>query len=508
MGIATPDVLMPTRVRSGGGFTSIAPPGGQSNLYQLMQGHFTPAKRPPSLVYPRPDAETHVDSKHRRHYPGLKYEIPVGVDFGAWPYYYELTDAPAGMAIGQTLWLPNYGVVSWDNPVAGTYTVAGRVTDQDGNVVTFQWSVTITTAKAIFIDAVNGNNSNNGSINAPFLNNQGWHLGTIATTTYAGYHVYYRGGNHQLAGMASNSNNIRIDGFSQHPAAFVRYPGETVNIDCSTGRFFSMSPHSDLFVSGIRFHDGRQDFENAHFFWLAAGGISRCTFFRNVFDTLGPGTVGTDNTSCVFISDTSGRKSHMYFCENEYTGLGSSSNGVSAFDAYYTDHILFERNDLHDLTSAYCIWPKIQNDFVCIRNNKARNFTSGWAMAVVGFDNANHVAEVCFNTFLNDNASAPTIMFDMGVGGMGQAYAYRNTVIGEIHGRTPASSGIVRDANNNIVICPTADWLIRMTDVGASNVHYASASGVLDVNGLLTGAARDNYLGTHGAEVPLTSLAA
>lgn len=470
--------------------------------WQLPEGHYIPAKRPLTLVYPRPDVETSSDAKHRRHYPGLAYAIPVGASFGAWPYRYQLTTAPTGMVIGEIYGDVEYGVITWANPIAGTYTIAGTVTDQDGGVVPFEFELVITTSKALFIDSVTGSNANPGTLASPMLNNAGWHDNNASYGVYAGYHVYYRGGTHAITGIPANNGNIPYN-TALHPTAFVAYPGESPVMNCSTGKFVGVGG-GDIFIgNGLEFTDADQAKANAHYFWLTGTAVDRLCVFRAIFSDIGPGSIGDDNPSCVFVSDNSQRKSYFCYSDNTYSGLGFSSNGVACFIHYYTDDTLFERNQLINVDSRYGVWAKSHNDRCCMRANQTINDSDvGDGLLVMGFYGAelpDAVGEFCWNTLILPNANDAAIWLDHNILGGGDRYAYRNTIRGRLENRGPVEVGYDRLAENNIVVSDSADWLKNWTNSGS--VLFATSAGALAPDGTLTGAARDAYFGTHGAEV-------
>lgn len=472
--------------------------GSEPANWQLAEGHFIPQKRAPILVYPRPDIETNSDAKHRRHYPGIPYRIPVGVSFGAWPFHYQLTSAPTGMTIGEVYGDENYGVMYWANPTVGTHSIAGTVTTQDLVEVNFSFTLVVETARAIFIDPVSGSDSNAGTFAAPFQTNAAWHLNDTNNSTYSGYHVYYFGGDHDFNGQVANNGNIQIT--SAKPRALYGIPGQTVNLDCSTGKFLSNIP-TDFTVSGIRHLNADQTVDDAHFYWVNGNAVRRLAIHFCEFNNIGPGAVGDDNNGCVFVSNTTTRKSYFYYGHNHYENTGSSTNGVSLFDHYATDYTLFESNTMTNCNGNYGAWAKNTNDFVCFRNNHGTDLASGNGAIVMGFYDQlpNAVGEACWNTILMNNSSQRAISLDHRANLNGWKYAYRNTIIGIISNREVGDPVGDRLAENNIVVSssasPIANWDL------VNNVTYSEINNPLDSEGLLTGAARTTYLGTHGAEV-------
>src|SRR5690606_1338391 len=71
---------------------------GVEPVWQLAEGHYE-GYFPLHVIYPRPDDETQSYARHRHAYPGVRYEIPIGVQFGKWPYRYELIEGPEGARV-------------------------------------------------------------------------------------------------------------------------------------------------------------------------------------------------------------------------------------------------------------------------------------------------------------------------------------------------------------------------------------------------------------------------
>jgi len=196
-------------------------------INQLPAARYIPAKQAAHLVHPRPDSETASWAKHRKHYPGIKYEVPVGVSFGSWPFFYELTgSSPAGATIGENVvevdgrLVPgdDYGVVTWDNPTVGSHTFQVTVSFQDGAIPLFiDWTLEVTTAGTIFVDAVSGLDTNDGVLVAdggtgPLKTIDGWFKADYTDRTYTGYQVCYLAGTY-VVGTAdpATTGNMRMN---------------------------------------------------------------------------------------------------------------------------------------------------------------------------------------------------------------------------------------------------------------------------------------------------------
>jgi hypothetical protein len=295
----------------GTGTTAAASGGG---AWQLAAGHFVSAKMPMVLNHPRPDGETETWERHRKaYYDGInsvQYRIPVEIQGGAAPFYYELLDGPAGMAIGQVYGDAEYGIVTWTP--AGNVTndpVQVKITDQDLNVVIADWTITTSssTNDFIFVNASTGSNANSGAIGSPLLNTRGWYKDLESDTTFTGRIVYYRTGTHAwyLDPSASLAGNGELTNVNK-PMVHLGYPGETVSWDFSSCKVLLGGSARGFFMGGGTIKNSRK-IKSRHFFYMNAdchhlngGGGQRFTFFevpwRNHQGTVGLRTQDWNST--------------------------------------------------------------------------------------------------------------------------------------------------------------------------------------------------------------------
>ena len=162
------------------------PDAGVGPSWLLPEGHYE-GHFPLHVIYPRPDDETEAYARHRHAYPGVLYEIPIGVQFGKWPYRYELVEGPDGArVVHETLrWngvdafeVPEgYGVIAWDvaaDAPAGPHSFHVRVYDQDhgrdgDSFVDVTWTTSVGTSQFVFLDPLGGDDATaDGSIESPF----------------------------------------------------------------------------------------------------------------------------------------------------------------------------------------------------------------------------------------------------------------------------------------------------------------------------------------------------
>ncbi|MDH5178169.1 MAG: hypothetical protein OEZ39_02025 [Gammaproteobacteria bacterium] len=481
---------------------------GTPAVWQLPAGHFIPAKMPMHLVYPRPDIETGLHARHKFAHPNMRYEIPIGVQGGAWPFHYELLQGPAGASIGEVYGSANYGTISWQAPSSGTYTFKVRVTDQEQNTVIAQWEVAVDAGKFLFIqDGYSGTKI--GTIDQPLEDIADWYKADRTDTTYHNRIVVFRGGNYTLSGDPGNNGNIRLDTATK-TASLIGWPGETAVINCSTAKILTDDTRMhDLFVADLRWENGRQDVANAHFFW-AIGDVTRATWWRNHFHNLGPGTAGTDNTLPVFVSSTGVLKQNILYKENNHTQINNYDYNGGYFEAYVSEHVLIEQNTASNSAVAYGFFAKGTRAYVSIRANTAVENVRGTQVSVGNGSEAGdltHDHEICWN-----NIRAPqdnVLMMSSSTFYAGQTYnnhIYRNTIVGDTAWVRFAGAENYQVDGNVVITTDMNSQLSRWnTDIMDSD-HIANLTGdgseaFVDVTGKLQGDYRTQYLGTHGHEV-------
>ncbi|MDH5446505.1 MAG: hypothetical protein OEY52_13200 [Gammaproteobacteria bacterium] len=478
-----------------------------SAKWQLPVGNYISAKMPMHLVYPRPDTETGDFARHKYAHPNMVYEIPVGVQGGAWPFKYELLQSPAGAKIGEVYGSTNYGSITWMAPDTGTYTFEVKITDQELKSVTATWEVTVDAAQFVFIqDGYIGTKT--GTIDQPLEDIEDWYKGDRADTTFHNKIIVFREGSYSLIGGVATNGNVRLDTVSK-TRSFISYPGEKPVIDCSKAKILTDSKSHDLFVAGIRWENGRQDVNNAHFFW-AIGDVSRSTWWRNHFHNLGPGLVGNDNTLPVFVSNTSVLKHNILYKENAHTQINNFGFNGGYFEAYVSNHVLIEQNIASNSAVAYGFFAKGTRAYVSIRANTAINNVKGTQIAVGNNTESGdvpHDHEICWN-----NIKAPdenVLLISSGDNYAGQTFnshIYRNTIIGDTAWvRFPGKENFKVDGN--VVItkdmnAASSRWNTSIMDSDiVTNLTTDGSEDYVDVEGKLKGTFRDQYIGTHGHEI-------
>lgn len=513
-GILLPNPSSPT-------FDSTYPLGNRgSGNWQLLAGHFQ-SYRTPTLTYPRPDSETVVTARHKVNYTGQNYRIPVLVDGGAWPFYYELLAFPTGMTIGSQLTTsgseliagPDYGIINYPNAVAGTYTVTVRVTDQNGTVMTVTWQLVVGTTDWIFLDPAAGTNGT-GTLASPY--NTLASLNTLTTKK-----VLIRAGTVDW--------EQKVVGLQAMPITYLPYGSEVVYmkqalspIGCNGG--------NDYWFSGFKFFIPSDRTAVSQFFRLD-GGPDHVGFFENEFD--GGSYDNTETTGSEPKSNSS-----ILFWQGQGAVESSQSNSWYSFIknctfknirdrdtylAYSQRFTVVEGNSMENCTVGA---NGLGNGFYVKTSVSDLTFRSNFS---VGTTNTQKLLrldaytgqflmdkyDVCYNTYRLYGADASGDGLGAISNGMQfeeagtHRYIYRNTLYANqaagIHARGQATNSIITCSNNVLISGGTNTNGVQLVQYGGTliNTGYvagAPAANIVDSNNKLIGSYLTN-LGTKGAQV-------
>jgi hypothetical protein len=459
--------------------------------FPLPEGYFVKAKMPMHVVFPRPDSETQSHARHRWAHPQMDYEIPIGVQGGAWPFKYELVKAPAGAAIGSLYGDENYGSIRWTpNVTKGTAEFVVRVTDQELNKVDISWKVTIDPSMFVFIKA-GASGAKTGSIDAPLSSFADWYK-SPTDATYKNKIVVLRAGTYQLVSDPAEKGNMRLHESYKTPS-LIAFPGEEVVFNTPNAKIM-VDRLLDMFIAGITWKNARNDQSNAHFFWLT-GDVSRATFWRNTFKDIKHGQVGTDNTGPVFISSTPKIKTNILYKQNVHDGVQNQGYNGHYIDIYRSSYVLVEENIARNSASEYGFWMKATVAFVTVRANQAYENVNGGQVAIgygVGVEEVPHDHEVCWNRIVVGNGTTgPVLLFAISDYYQGQSYnsfIYRNTISnGYSVIRFPGKTPFETDAN--LLVAKTIDkWDTAITTSLKQNIVTTISAGMTDSIGKLQNA--------------------
>lgn len=509
--------------------------GDQPGSWQLPAGHHVPAKMAMTLVHPRPEAPAWAYSRNA--HPGIRWEIPIVVQGGAWPFRYVLVDdgGATGLAIGSELArridrgfivherTPDYGLLHWENPLPGSYAIRLRVEDQDGNDIEVDIALLVGSAGWVFVDADNGDDDNgDGSVSAPFRSIQRIHDGGQA---YTDHRVYLSGvvpmdGNHPGGDLAINRSDYR-----HTPAVWVGRPGGNAVLEAYEGRISLTAP--DFYLANLehRHHiDFVQDHGNYIHMITAWGNTARVTMHDVNFSRFHGHPVNADlgNSSVIMFTDQGSPRNHVAIVNNTLSG----DNGIFT-STYQLHHSVIENNRAvnarfvtADPSTWAIFWIKRFNEFISVRGNEFRDGNEwgspGNLSAALGMDAARNI-EFAYNT-----VHTP---YDFADGRHGAIKLFTNSSQASYTWTPETPVWLYRNSlrhrfnfeGNNLVNMPDANVVTERNVLAPRawpshrillNIDNLDGDTYFDASMRLTGPARTAYLGRYGAEiaVPLGDL--
>ncbi len=497
--------------------------------WQLPAGHYVPSKMPMTVVHPR-NAQAASWAFAKNAHPGIRWEIPIVVQGGAWPFRYEIVNdgGANGLAIGGELArsvdrgfvihqrTPEYGRLWWNSPVAGSYSLLVRVHDQGGAHVDVPISLTVGTAGWVFVDANAGNDTTgNGTVSAPFRSIQRIHDGGMA---FADHRVYLSGvvamdGNHPSGDLGINRTDFR-----QTPAVWVGKPGGNAVLEAYEGRISLTAP--DFYMANLE-HRHRVDFVQDHGSYIhmitAWGNSSRLTLHDVHFSRFQGRPVNADlgNSSIIMFTDQGSPRNHVAIVNNRISG----DNGIftSTYQLHYSvienNRAVNARFVTGEASTWAVFWIKRTNEWVSVRGNEFWDGnvwgSPGNLSAALGMDAARNI-EFAYNTVFTPYDGAgdrhgaiklftysnqPNYVWTPAT----PVWLYRNSLR---HRLNYEGDNLVNMPNGNViternVLAPRA-WPSHAFLLNTDNLDSAS---YFDASMKLTGASRGSYLGRYGAEV-------
>lgn len=509
--------------------------------WQLDPGHYE-GHFPLHVIYPRPDGETESYARHRHAYPGIRYEIPIGVQFGKWPYRYELVEGPEGASmVHETLaWngvdasvVPEgYGVVRWDVPEKappGPHSFHVRVYDQDHDrpdpsFVDVTWTTTAGKDRFVFLDTINGDDSTaDGTKEKPFRE-----IAALQDSKLGGNKVCYI----RQTALFDEDDSTFSGGYTPTPArqfrfgssddpkAFVAYPGETVHVNTAGQAGFAQSTedNDDVFFDGITTgftNQSRRNKDNVRVImhWQRS---RRSTFWRMGCIRSYGGNRKDDNPGFIWywnaggsVDDMTGH-SYLYAAdcwmdrmnvdpgpEASFDGVGS--NGPHLWETYITNRTLAERMTItnsHVINNAFVINKGAARDGEIRACDTTQGNRGSYHIRALGAPGTERVA-LCYN-----KTGSPTNTdgrVSMGQAAQNPPYkdiiAYRNSCAGSISGAKNEQA--ISHAYNNI-----ARGIADSVKIIDGNIeHGGEVAAFFDAEMNLIGDARIQQLGTRGAEI-------
>jgi hypothetical protein len=478
-------------VTGGSGGTSGAGGGACTDCpWQLAPGHFEPAKLPLAII--APEAGIGDESRYSKAYPGIEYRVPIVVLGGAWPFRYELVTAPSGMSIGQTHGSNDYGIVSWPSPAAGDHPVSVKVTDQEGATSTVDFGIAVTESGFLFVDAVNGSDSNPGTLAAPMKTMAGWFGTDKYDDTHAGAFVYYRTGTYRTdAAPIEDGIRIALTGKTK-PVVHLAYPGEKPVFDVRNAHIALYGGNSDLYFQGLTWD---HVFDNNAYKGVAIeSNTPRVIVFENVFlKATDEAPIGSNGTM-LFAANGEEFGEHWAIVNNEFADL---TNG-GAFEVYSVSDSVFEGNTLaHNAGGG--LYLKNAGVRWTVRNNRGSADNSNFLFRSDAYNGltAVHDVEVCWNNYASSGTG-----WELGYEAKdyGTHWVYRNTWQVGHHRILNATAGSVlltRDVVQHDGQYENGILLENTTIVPEVEDLLVGTSGLVDANGTLT-SAHAASAGTHG----------
>jgi len=500
-------------------------------VFPLAASEFVPAKMPMEVTFPRPDLETQAHARHRVLSNEIDNELPIGIRGGAWPFKYELIQAPAGTTLGELPTDPDYGFLNIPKesvPASGTVTITIHVHDcENVSPTVITWDPVADNSAFVYTDnsvPVSGT----GTHDSPLKDFQDWFLDDENDTTFANKVAVWKTGSGAYVPRsdAGFSSNVRFNQGSKTPS-FIAYPGHSPVWDCTNAKLLTDTPGGldDLFVYGITFQNARQDVSNAHFWWVR-GGIQRITFARcTLKDFGGGGTVGNDNTCPIFISNDDTQKYHVTIKENTWDNISTRIGGVqvsngSLLDMYYTFNICFEGNIAKNCDTTYGWWFKGSTAFASFRRNYAVENMQG-RILTIGYgaeaQEIPHDHEVCWNTLIGESDTGQDVvlwaMSPVNANLSYNSFEYRNSISGRVRyqfftvtANDPQEDSELLETQDSIYISdnnPNQNNHLTasvINEVGPRLTDTLTGNSTTDATGKLVGLARDNNLYSIGPE--------
>lgn len=342
-----------------------------------------------------------------RSYPGIEYNIRAAVVGGVYPYTYELSGEPSGMAID-----PDTGEITWADPQSDTGTVTLTVTDEEGTVETAKWSIDVTSDGFLFVDA-SANSNGDGTKDNPY--NSLTNMLTDTLDAGQGHDmVYFRSGTYDMVDHNSGSDNIlRID---DNPTNWLSHPGEEVVLQGSSdaGKAYRINPMGkSIYFDGLIFKDVVGYGITLH------GKPNYYTIRKCVFDGLTPADDANRNYGFIYTSDGGSDTYYSVIQDNEFTDW----HGAAAIGSLYRDrYLLIENNYIHTPSTdaepegigpTMALALKAHLDYLTVRGNEVQMGSVGSVFdgSVNCFFNLEYI-DICFNFFNHDSTSNNRIMLN------------------------------------------------------------------------------------------------
>ena len=367
-----------------------------------------------------------IESDLTTAYPNIQYYGRFAVVGGLYPYTFKLLQAPSGMQI-QTL----TGEIKWTPTQNNTTTnVEVQVTDGTGATLTHTYTINVTTNSFYFIDANAGNDSNSGSISAPFQTLQGVQNANLPNTAT----LYVNSGTYAAYGI--NMKNM--------PGIITANPNDSSRpvFDCqSHGLCFYINSVTDpILFQGL-------EMTNCSFKYFVLDGnpINNVTWRNNIMDnlTVTNSNNAYENPAFIFTASYSASLGstatepppvyeHIIIQNNQFYNINNYNHDIHASAAIFFDvsHSLEEDNVIHDIYDGSCIEDKEDGWYNTYRNNVCYNddvYDVNILSQYTGGED-----EVNNNLLIGDSNDFSAIQIGLQPGYIRNIYIHNNTIINGI----------------------------------------------------------------------------
>ena len=387
-------------------------PGGDrpATAWKIAKAQAFGQKMPMYGVYPRPTGEVSASAPHLWAHSTMPYVLKPGVQGGCWPFRWSITSGPSNFSVGSELARASidglvkhtvdstYQKYTWSGSKSGSASMSLRCTDQLDNTLAFNYTVTVDDTKFVFVDVNAADDTGIGTISSPKK-----FFSSVWNATNANKIVVLRGGNHTLADPVS-SNTVQL--FTSRPIAIIGYPGETVNLNCSTHLFQDNGACNDLLIRDLNLTNIRTGDWNIWAFRFASQ-QNRITFDNISFSGLVSGTGADNNQGAITFFDSAAKSHNLFVVDCRL----QSNCTISLLATFNYDDILIER-PYADIVSQGgtngdgFINVKDQSDRVTIRGAYAKG---GFTAEPIKISNQNSPGvnqEVCWYTCVPNTVSA------------------------------------------------------------------------------------------------------
>lgn len=516
--------------------------GSSGTTGQLAAGHFwdptgllNDVFTPMALIYPR-HSESNTFARHRKYYydgvNAVEYSINIGVQYGAWPYWYEITQGPSWLTIGQTYGTSDYGRIHGIPTSSGTNVpVTVLVHDQLGNTLSVSWTISSSssTSDFVFWAASGGSLGNPGTISLPKAGLSSLFGAAVDANTFPNAIAYLRAGTYSAFDQTSSGGFGMKLSNGHSPSAIIGFPGESVSIDISGGGQLSCintgTGGDDLFLKNLTF-TGAVASSTWSYYHIRMGGVeNRFTFDELHFPDAYAGASLQDNSSCIEGRDGGGVRTYMYINSCTTTNYRINSGGSGGNNAwglsnfFGTNHILVDNcSDTGNrgerglcYAKASCLNVEIRNSTLTMSGTTVGVLTGQQVQTALS---PNDIGPMLLRHLKVDaKAGGGSIVLDESQAGAGtktkQHAIVRCTAIGALGANGPATASYGPYLLQDNVVQTSLGTLVQRNYANQTLGNYVTstgnvggASGYIDTTTLnLTGSARTTYLGLKGAEV-------